>query len=58
MSGFDGIGRTEIEVRVNKLKNGKATIKDEITIEMIKVGGNRMVDGIWRLCYMSFERVV
>ena len=46
MSGFDGIGRTEIEVRVNKLKNGKATIKDEITIEMIKVGGNRMVDGI------------
>ena len=46
MYGFDGIwrgnylggepiGRAEIEVRVDKLKNGKATGKDEITGEMI-----------------------
>ena len=49
MCGFDGIrrgnyfggesvGRVEIEVRVGKLKNGKATGKDEITGEMVKGG--------------------
>ena len=32
--------------------------KDEITGEMIKGGGNRMVDWIWRLCIMAFERDV
>ena len=50
MCGFDGllrgnyfigeaIGRAEVEVRVGKLKNGKAACKDEITGEMIKGGG-------------------
>ena len=66
MCGFDGIQRgnyfggepirrAEIEVRVGKLKNGKATGKDEITGEMIKDGGDRVVDWIWRLCNMAFE---
>ena len=52
MCGFDGIWRgntfgeepirkVELEVRVGKLKNGKATGKDEITGERIKGGGNR-----------------
>ena len=52
MCGFDGIrrgnyfgvepiGRAEVEVRVGKLKNGKATSKDEITGAMIK--GDRVV---------------
>ena len=42
MCGFDRIqrgnyfGRAEIEVRVGKLKNGKAAGKDEITGKMIK----------------------
>ena len=36
-------------MRVGKLKNGKATVKDEITGEMIKGGGDRVVDWIWRL---------
>ena len=47
MCSFDGIrrgnyfggeptGRPEDEVRVGKLKNGKAAGEDEITIEMIK----------------------
>ena len=39
-------------MRVGKLKNGKATGKDEITGKMIKGGGNRMVVGsavIWPL---------
>ena len=67
MSGFDGIRRgnylegsqleelTELEVRVSKLKNGKAAGKDEITGEIIKCGGDRVVDRIWRLCNMAFE---
>ena len=54
MCGFDGIqrgnyfrrepiGRAEVEVRVPNLKNGKAAGKDEITGEMIKGGGDRVV---------------
>ena len=64
--GFDGIlrgnyfgrepsGRAEVEVRVGKLKNGKATGKDEITGEMIKGRGDRVVDWIWRLSNMTFK---
>ena len=56
MCGFDGIqrdnyfggepvGRAEGEVRVGKLKNGKAAGKDEITGEMLKGGGDRVVEG-------------
>ena len=30
-------------------------MKDEITEEMIKNGGNRVVDWIWSLCIMTFE---
>ena len=45
--GFGGepTGRAEVEVRVVKLK-GKAAGKDEITGEMIKGGGDRVVDWI------------
>ena len=53
--GFDGIrrssyfggeptGRAEVEVRMGKLKNGKAVGRDEITGEMIKSGDDRVVD--------------
>ena len=38
------IGRAEVEVRADKLKNGKAVGKDEITGERIKCGGDRVVD--------------
>ena len=44
-----------VEVRVRKLKNGKAACKDEVTGEMIKGGGDRVVDLIWRLYNMVFE---
>ena len=58
MCGFDGIrrgnyferepiGRSEVEVRVGKLKNGKDPGKYEITGEMIKGGDHRVVDWIW-----------
>ena len=40
---------------MGKLKNGKTPGKDEITGEMIKGGGDRVVDWIWRLCNMAFE---
>ena len=55
MWGFDGIQRgnyfgrepsrrAEVEVRVGTLMNGKGTGKDEITQEIIKSGGDRVVD--------------
>ena len=34
-------------MRVGKLKNGKAASGDEITGEMIKGGGDRVLDWIW-----------
>ena len=55
--GFDGIwrgkyfkgepvGRPEVEVRVGKLKNEKAAGKNEPIREMMKGGGDRLVDWI------------
>ena len=44
--GGKPLGRAEVQVRVEKLKNGKAAAKDEITGEMIKGGGSRVVDWI------------
>ena len=41
--GGEPIGRAEIEVRVGKLKNGRAAGGDEITREIIKGGGGRVV---------------
>ena len=66
MCGFDGVRRgnyfggqpsrrTEAEVKVRKLKNVKAAVKDEVTGDMIKGGGNKAEDWIWRLCNMAFE---
>ena len=49
------IKRTEVEVGAGKLINGKAAGKDEVTGEMIKGGGNKVVDWIWRLCNTAFE---
>ena len=56
--GGKPIGRAEVEVGMGKLKNGKAAVKDEITRKMIKGGGDRVVDWIWRLCNTPFERGV
>ena len=53
--GGEPIGRAEVEVSVGKLKNRKAAGKDEITGEMIKGEGGRVVDLIWRLCNNAFE---
>ena len=40
------IRRMEVEVRVGKLKNRKAAAKDEVTREMIKGGGNRVLEAV------------
>ena len=53
--GGEPIGIAEVEVRVGKLKKGKAAGKDEITGEMIEGERDRVVDWIWRLCNMAFE---
>ena len=69
MCGFDGIqrgnyfrgepiGRAEVELKVGKLKNGKAAGTDKITGERIKGGGDKVVDWIWRLYNMAFESSV
>ena len=47
--------RTEVQLRVGKLKNGRAVSKDEVTGEMIKGEGDRVVDWIWRMCNLAFE---
>ena len=57
MCGYDGIQignyfgeepiiKIEVEERVKKINNGKAAGKDEVTEEMVKVGGDVMVDWI------------
>ena len=38
------IKRTEVEVTVGKLDNGKAEDKDEVSGKMIKDGGEKLVD--------------
>ena len=40
---------------MGKLKNGKSAGKDEITGEIIKCIGDRVVDWIWILCNIAFE---
>ena len=40
---------------MRKDKSGKAAGKDEITGEMIKGGGDKVVDWIWRLWNMTFK---
>ena len=57
-SGEYSNGRTEVEVRLGKLKNKKAAGKDEITGEMMKGGGDRILDYIWRLCNKAYENGV
>ena len=69
MCGFDGIsrgnyfavepiGNADVEVRVEKLENGKATDGDEIAGQMIKGEGDKVVNWIWRLCNMAFAIAV
>ena len=40
---------------VEKLKKGKATGLDEVLGEIIKGGGDIVVDWIWSLCNIAFE---
>ena len=42
--GGELIRRNEVEVRVRKLKNGKAANKDEVSGKMIKGEGDMVVD--------------
>ena len=44
--GGEPIKKNEVEVRVMKLKKGKAVSKDEVMREMIKGGGKMVMDWI------------
>ena len=43
------VTREEVKVAVRKLKNGKAPGSDEIVAELVKNGGQTMVDWLWEL---------
>ena len=49
------IRKIKVEERVKNLNNGKAASKDEVTEEMVKSGGDVVVDWVWKLCKMAFE---
>ena len=66
MCGYDGVRRGnnfggepirkfEVDERIKKFKNGKAAGIDEVTEEMVKGGGDMLVDWIWKLRNMAFE---
>src|SRR5678815_1135861 len=50
----DVIRKEEVMGRVIKLKNGKSAGVDEITGEMIKNGGEMVIDWIWKLSNKAF----
>ena len=52
--GGKPIRRTEVELRVGNLRNGKAAGKDEVMGKMIKGGGYRVLGWIWRVYNMAF----
>ena len=54
----DPIRKTKVDVWMGKLENGEVAGKDEVTGEIVKGGGDRVVAGIWRLCNMAFENGV
>ena len=58
MCAFDDIQRgSEVEVRLGKLKNGKALGKDDVTRDMVNGGSDIVVNWIWGLCNMPLKVV-
>ena len=50
--------RAELEVRLGKLQNEKTADKAEVMGEMVKGGGDMVVDWIWRLCNRVFKTIL
>ena len=53
--GGEPIRKIYPEERIKNLKNGKATGKDEFTEELVKGGGDVVMNLISKLCNMAFE---
>ena len=56
LSLADGeISIKEVESAIRSLKRGKAAGADEVTAEMIKYGGPRVLDLFWFLCNLCWK---
>ena len=49
MTDTTEVTREEVERAVSKLKNGKAVGTDEVVAELVKNGGQAMVNWLWEL---------
>ena len=50
------VGREEVRRAVEKLKNSKAAGIDGIMAEVLKYGGEWMLESVWELCREVFEK--
>ena len=51
----DGISRVEVVEAMKKIKTGKAPGIDGVCGEMLKYGGDSIVEWIWKLCKLAWE---
>ena len=51
----EGISRVEVVEAIRKVKMGKAPGTDGVCGEMLKFGGELVVDWIWKMCRLAWE---
>ena len=51
------VRKTEVELRVGKLRNGKIVGKDDVIEGTVNCVGELVINWIWKLCNMAFESV-
>ena len=54
-TGCEDITREEVVKAMDKLKNGKAAGIDDISAEMLKCGGDRVKEWMWKVCKEAFK---
>jgi hypothetical protein len=50
------ISKDEVLAAVKQLKKGKSAGSDGVTAEMLKEGGEDLIEALWRMCEQCFER--